>query len=608
MRLYRSGDIVRYRPDGNIEFVGRKDRQVKIRGFRIELKEVEAVIQEIPGVRDVTVQAFDAPSGGKFLAAYVVCEGKLDAKAASDFIRGRKPPYMVPAAWMQLDAIPLNVNQKVDRKALPAATPSALDDYVAPVGETEKALCAIFADILGVERVGATDSFFALGGTSLMVTNVMVNAEKQDMHFAYSDVFSHPSARELATFLNGGQAASEQDTNITGYDYSAIDGLLAGNTLEAFNAGERMQLGRNILLAGATGFLGIHMLKELVESTGPDTVIRCLLRSKGRITPERRLREMLVYYFEKDYRSLLGTRILAVEGDITNPASLEGLDDVDMVVNCAANVKHFSKGTDIEDINYGGVKNLVALCEKNGAYLLHVSTESVGGLTPGSVPGTLTEQMLYFGQLTDNQYVHSKFLAERHILEHVAAGKLRAKIMRAGNLSPRAEDGEFQMNMNSNAAMGRLRALKLIGACPYGVLEGQMEFTPIDQAAHAMVALARTPLANCVFNVSNNHFVPMDDVLTRLDKIDGKPLEYVEDGEFAERMKAIESKPCMTALLAPLVAYNQSASEQEGVETLASTVFTMQVLHRLGFRWNPTSSEYVDLIFEMLRTLRYFEV
>jgi nucleoside-diphosphate-sugar epimerase len=216
--------------------------------------------------------------------------------------------------------------------------------------------------------------------------------------------------------------------------------------------------------------------------------------------------------------------------------------------------------------------------------------------------------MLYFGQLTDNQYVHSKFLAERHILEHVAAGKLRAKIMRAGNLSPRAEDGEFQMNMNSNAAMGRLRALKLIGACPYGVLEGQMEFTPIDQAAHAMVALARTPLANCVFNVSNNHFVPMDDVLTRLDKIDGKPLEYVEDGEFAERMKAIESKPCMTALLAPLVAYNQSASEQEGVETLASTVFTMQVLHRLGFRWNPTSSEYVDLIFEMLRTLRYFDV
>ena len=606
VRLYRSGDIVRFRPDGNVEFVGRKDRQVKIRGFRIELKEVEAVIQEMPGVKDVTVQAFDAPSGGKFLAAYVVMDGQLDIQAAAGFIRERKPPYMVPAAWMQLDKIPLNVNQKVDVKNLPPATPSAMDDYVAPVGETEKALCAIFADILGVERVGATDSFFDLGGTSLMVTNVMVNAEKQGLHFAYSDVFSHPSARALAHFLKGEQAVAAQDSNITDYDYTAIDALLKGNSLEAFNGGKRLRLGKNILLTGATGFLGIHVLKELLESTGPDTTVWCLLRSKGELTPERRLKEMMVYYFEKDYRSLFGTRIRPVTGDITRPESLEPLRDIDMVFNCAANVKHFSKGTDIEDINYGGVKNLVAFCEKNGAYLVHVSTESVGGLTPGQVPDTLTEQMLFFGQLTDNQYVHSKFLAERHILEQMAEGKLRAKILRAGNLSPRAEDGEFQVNMNANASMGRMKALKMLGACPYMMLEGQMEFTPIDQAARAMVLLAQTPLENCVFNVSNNHMVPMDDIFTRLEKIDGKPLEYVEMAEFSRRMDAAQADPAKARILAPLVAYQQSAAETEGVETLASTVFTMQVLHRLGFRWDHTSSEYVDMIFKMLKTLQYF--
>ena len=608
VRLYRSGDIVRYRPDGNIEFVGRKDRQVKIRGFRIELKEVEAVIQEMPGVRDVTVQAFDAPSGGKFLAAYVVMkEGSLDTKAAADFIRERKPPYMVPAAWVQMDAIPLNVNQKVDVKALPPATPSSTDDYVAPSGETEKALCAIFAAVLGVERVGATESFFDLGGTSLMVTNVMVEAEKQNLHFAYSDVFSHPSARTLASFLKGDEAVKEEDANITDYDYSAIDKLLQANNLDSFLSGERILLGRNILLTGATGFLGIHVLRELLESTGPDTTVWCLLRGKGSLTPERRLKEMLFYYFDKDYSSLFGTRLRSVEGDITLPACLEGLEGIDMVFNCAANVKHFSKGTDIEDINYGGVKNLVAFCERTGAYFVQVSTESVGGLTPGSVPDYLTEQMLFFGQLTDNQYVHSKFLAERHILEHMAQGTLKAKIMRAGNLSPRAEDGEFQMNMNSNASMGRMKAFKMLGACPYEVLEGQMEFTPIDQAAHAMVMLAGTPKENCVFNVSNNHTVPMDDILSRLGKIDGKPLEYVEAQEFASRMEAAQADPAKARILAPLVAYQQSASEQAGVETLASTVFTMQVLHRLGFRWDHTSSEYVDMIFEMLRTLRYFE-
>ena len=163
------------------------------------------------------------------------------------------------------------------------------------------------------------------------------------------------------------------------------------------------------------------------------------------------------------------------------------------------------------------------------------------------------------------------------------------------------------MNMNANASRGRMKAFKMLGACPYQVLEGQMEFTPIDEAAKAMVMLARTPVENCVFNVSNNHIVPMDDILTRLKKIDGQPLEYVEGPEFAKRMEAAQADPAKARILAPLVADQQSASEQEGVETLASTVFTMQVLHRLGFRWNHTSSEYVDLIFEMLRTLRFFD-
>ena len=101
--------------DGNIEFVGRNDGQVKIRGFRVETKEVEAVIREFPGVKDVTVQPFDNPSGGKFIAAYVVCEGELDTKALTEFILKQKPPYMVPAAFAKLETIPLNVNQKVDR-------------------------------------------------------------------------------------------------------------------------------------------------------------------------------------------------------------------------------------------------------------------------------------------------------------------------------------------------------------------------------------------------------------------------------------------------------------------------------------------------------------
>jgi nucleoside-diphosphate-sugar epimerase len=316
---------------------------------------------------------------------------------------------------------------------------------------------------------------------------------------------------------------------------------------------------------------------------------------------------MMVYYFDKDYRNLFGTRIRPVAGDITQPATLAPLGNIDMVFNCAANVKHFSKGTDIEDINYGGVKNLVAFCERRGAYLVHVSTESVGGLTPGKVPATLTEQTLFFGQLTDNQYVHSKFLAERHILEHMVEGKLKAKILRAGNLSPRAQDGEFQVTLNANASMGRLNAFKMLGACPYALLEESLEFTPIDEAARAMVLLAGTPLENCVFNVSNDHLIPMEDILSRLRIIDGRPLEYVEMPAFQKLMKKANADPLKARILAPLVAYEQSAAEKEGVETKSSTTFTMQILHRLGFRWSDTSWDYVERMLTAIAGFGFFE-
>ena len=155
-RVYRTGDIVRYRYDGEIEFVGRKDGQVKIRGFRIELKEVEAVIRQYEGIKDATVQAFDYPSGGKFIAAYIVSDQKIDIQALNAFIMDQKPPYMVPAVTMQIDAIPLNQNQKVNKRALPE--PKAQTDEVAkeaaPMNVLEEQLADIVAGIVNNRDFG----------------------------------------------------------------------------------------------------------------------------------------------------------------------------------------------------------------------------------------------------------------------------------------------------------------------------------------------------------------------------------------------------------------------------------------------------------------------
>ena len=609
MRAYRSGDIVRYRPDGNIEFVGRRDSMVKIRGFRIETKEVEAVLREMPGVKDVTVQAFDKPSGGKFLAAYVVMDGELDAKAAGAFIRERKPPYMVPESFNQVDRIPLNVNQKVDRRALPAPALRATVEYVAPETPLEKTLCDIFASVLEMDRVGATDNFFDLGGTSLVVTNVLVSAQKAGLTFAYADVFAHPTARSLAAFLSGDSAQSE--VSVKDYDYTAIHKLLSGNTLEAFLKGGRQPLGKNILLTGVTGFLGIHILRELVLNTPEDTVIWCLIRSRKAGSTTGWLKEMLVYYFEEDFFPLLGKRIRIIQGDITEPEVFQSIlmsgTPVDLVINSAANVKHFSKGTDIEDVNYGGVKNIVSFCEQSQARLVHISTESVGGSTEGIQPIVFNEKELFFGQKTGNQYVHSKFLAERLILEHMVNGTLNAKILRAGNLSPRTTDGEFQMNMGNNAAMGRLRACRRLGKVPYASLTARMEFTPIDEAARAVVLLSETPRETCVLHVSNNHLIPMEDVLGRLSLVGEQALEYVELEEFNAALAQAMSDPEQAPQLSALVAYNQAPDKVPQVLNWPSTQFTVQILMRLGFHWTATSSAYLDQMLDNLHSLNYFD-
>ena len=228
-------------------------------------------------------------------------------------------------------------------------------------------------------------------------------------------------------------------------------------------------------------------------------------------------------------------------------------------------------------------------------------------MSEGSVPAVLDERMLFFNQNTDNQYVVSKFLAERCILEKVAEGRLNAKIVRVGNLAPRAADGEFQINFNSNASLGRLKAYRMLGACPYPLLEGRMEFSPIDEVARAVVMLTGTPRENVVFHAENDHLLPMDDILSRLRLDDGSPLEYLEADAFAKRMEEAGADPEKARILSSIIAYTQAEGQVQMVENAADSTFSMQVLHRLGFRWNETSSAYVDMIFRILNSFRFFD-
>ncbi|WP_185879100.1 non-ribosomal peptide synthetase, partial [Variovorax sp. MHTC-1] len=204
-RLYRSGDRVRLLADGSVEFLGRVDDQVKVRGFRVELKEIAQSLRMQPGVQEAEVLARDSEDGRTRLFGYVVgaAGASIDGEALRAQLARSLPEYMVPAAIMVLQALPLNANGKLDRRALPEPEQGGERAGAAPVGEVEEALAAVWAEVLGLERIGRDDNFFALGGDSILSLKVVGRARKRGVQISPRQLFESRSLSALAALVAG---------------------------------------------------------------------------------------------------------------------------------------------------------------------------------------------------------------------------------------------------------------------------------------------------------------------------------------------------------------------------------------------------------------------
>ncbi|GAY17442.1 non-ribosomal peptide synthetase [Mycobacterium sp. shizuoka-1] len=204
-RLYRTGDLARRNRNGDLEFVGRADEQVKIRGFRIELGEVAAAITVDPSVGTAVVIAAELAQLGKSLIAYLTAAAgdTVDIDRVKVRVAAALPDYMVPAAYVVVDEIPITANGKLDRAALPKPEITPVADYRPPASETERTVAALFADLLGVDRVGCDDTFFGLGGHSLLATRLVAAVrEACDVEVSVRDVFERGTPGELATLID----------------------------------------------------------------------------------------------------------------------------------------------------------------------------------------------------------------------------------------------------------------------------------------------------------------------------------------------------------------------------------------------------------------------
>ncbi len=244
-KLFKTGDLARYRRDGAIEFLGRIDHQVKIRGFRIELGEIEAVLLQHPAIEQAVVVAREDTPGNKRLIAYLVSaqqETTPSTESLRGYLKDRLPDYMIPSLFLFLEALPLSANGKVDRKALPEpshARPELEKVYVAPRSETEEQLARIWAEVLGLDRVGINDNFFDLGGASIQCIEVVSKSSQAGLPVTLDALFEHQTIAELAFALERAQSSEEPEKPVERVSGGSVSQVAVSPAREERARGER---------------------------------------------------------------------------------------------------------------------------------------------------------------------------------------------------------------------------------------------------------------------------------------------------------------------------------------------------------------------------------
>lgn len=604
-RLYRTGDLARWLPDGNIEFLGRIDNQVKIRGFRVELGEIENLLLNHPAVNDAFVLYKQDDGGNSYLCAYVVLEDKtFSVEDLKNYLVKKLPGFMVPAYIIQMDSLPISPNGKIDKKALPEPVKKTVgtstDNY--PVNEVEKELLEFWKDALELENVGVNDNIFELGADSLAIMRVLTRTFIFDWDISMQDFYKHQTIRKLSDKILGN------------YSINADEEVAATSSVAAFDARKETSVvtGRrdmkNILLTGATGFLGIHLLCSILESTKAN--VYCLVRGENAVSAELRLMNKLEFYFDNKYNSLLDKRIFVLHGDVTFERMGLGQQEyeslarkVDTTIHAAAIVKHFGDYATFENVNIMGTQMVIDFCTLSGAKLNHISTISVSGdyLEQGKENIQFTENDFDIGQnLGENVYLKSKFEGERIVMESAKKG-LNVSIYRVGNLTGRYSDGLFQSNMEGNKFYNLLRFFAAIKMISTDIYELEVELTPVDVCADTILGLAKRYDGEVkVFHLYNANKVKIGEIVKAYNSL-GSKITVVDIECYRDRIEQIANDNNLREMLMGVVnVLNRNGMFKTAHSIEVSCEITETILKQMGIQWPDINHEYLRKMFQYM--------
>lgn len=606
-RMYKTGDIAKWNEDGTINFIGRNDSQVKISGHRIELNEINHTIMEYPSIIKSYTTIYKKAEKN-YIVSYYIAEKEIANTDLLTFLKEKLADYMAPNFMIQLQEFPLTPNGKVDKEKLPTNFGTRVE-YIEPRDEFERQIAEIFKKLFLLKKVGIDDNFFELGGDSLIAIKFQIEALNLGLKITYSDIFSNPTIRMLSERKNK-KIIYKVDKN---YDFNKINDIIAKNNISELTETKNKKKINNVLLIGATGFLGAHILEQLILSDA--NKIYCIVRAKSSIEPENRLKKNMEFYFGDKYNHLLGNKIIVIDGDITDKKLGQKDEefqllqqDVDVVIHTAAIVKHYGDFKNFNDTNVEGTVNVMKFCKKFNKKLYYVSTLSVSGnvMKNGENEEVIEfkENEFYIGQDLNNVYVYTKFEAEKKIFEGIQNG-LDACILRIGNVTNRYSDGKFQINVSENAYISRIKSILKLGVIQEKFAKHLLEFTPVDSCAEAITKIVENNPQFTVLHLFNNNFIGISKVIDILKTLN-ENIAFVSDEEFKQKIdSALKDKQLKNEISGIITDLDENKLLNLINYIIPNCELTQKYLDTIGFSWPNIDEEYITKYLEYFKKIKY---
>lgn len=608
--IYNTNDLAYFTSNGEIVHLGRTDFQVKIRGYRVELEEIESKINQIPEILNNVVVA---DKNQKYLICYYISSEEIAINKISAKLLKDLPNYMIPAVFIRMEEFLLTPNGKLDRKKLPNTKIESTNIQVGKT-KTEKILSKVISKVLEKKQLDIDTPFFVLGLDSLGIIEVQTMLLQYNYNLNTQLFYKYTTIRSLAENIdNNIYTYKEEDAQVPIKVRHTFDELVSKKENKTLSD----EILGNVFLTGANGFIGIHLLHEILTTT--DSKVYCLVRSKKEIAAGDRLVKQYKFYFNESIKKLLGKRIFVIEGNISKEnVGLNQTDigkikkDIKTIIHTAARVKHYGDYEVYNQINVEGTRNIAKFAFENDLRLIHTSSISVSGnylVKQDNRNVEFSENNLYVGQnYMDNVYVQSKFEAEKIVLDYMEKG-LKAQIHRIGVVSGRYKDGKFQENISENAFYTRIKSMIELGAISNEMLKQKIEFTPVDICCKAMIALSKNEIAdNRIFHLYNHNFIEIEEIIDVLKKLNFN-IEIVPEKDFKQRIVEFskgEKAKILFAIINDVESTDKSAiAINYNFSINIKSEYTQNYLKMLKCEWNKTDKNYIRKIVNYMREVNF---